>query len=185
MKSCYWQLRKIGQLRKYLTEEAAECLIHAFISSRLDNGNSLLFGLPDYQIERLQRVHNTAARILTRIQTFDHITPILAKLHWLPVKQRIVYKLMTLTFQCLHNLAPPYLSELIVPYQPSRSLRSSDSHLLTVPKTKKKSYGDRAFKNAAPKLWNTMPLDIRQCESFYSFKSKLKQYLYKESFKRK
>ena len=138
VKSCYWQLRRIGQLRKYLNKEAAERIIHAFISSRLDKGNALLFGLPDNQIDRLQRIHNTAARILTMSKKFDHITPILAGLHWLPVKQRIVYKLMVLTYRCLHGLAPIYLSDLISAYQPSRLLRSCDSFLLKVPLDKQK-----------------------------------------------
>ncbi len=83
VKSCNWQLRRIGQIRKFLTLEAAEKLIHAFISSKLDNGNSLLYGLPDYQTDRLQRIHNTAARILTQTHKFAHITPILKELHWL------------------------------------------------------------------------------------------------------
>ena len=184
VKSCYWQLRKIGQIRKFLTNEAAERVIHAFVSSRLDNGNSLLYGLPDFQIDRLQRIHNTAARILTRTKKFEHISPILRDLHWLPVRYRIVYKLMTLTFRCLHGLAPAYLSQLLVRYQPSRTLRSSDSYLLTVPKTKKKSYGDRAFQNSAPKLWNRLPISLRQCDTLSSFQSNLKKYLFKESLKR-
>ena len=81
VKSCYWQLRKIGQLLKYLTKDAADKLIHAFISSQLDNSNGLLCGLPDYRIKRLQRVHNTAARILTLTRKHDHITPVLNELH--------------------------------------------------------------------------------------------------------
>ena len=134
VKSCNYQLRRIGQIRKYLTQEAAEKLIHAFVSSRLDNGNALLYGLPDYQIVRLQRIHNTAARILTRKRKFDHISPVLADLHWLPVKQRIVYKILTLTYHCLHRSAPDYLSELLTPCVPSGTLRSSNSSLLYVPK---------------------------------------------------
>ena len=185
VKSCNYQLRRIGQIRKYLTQEAAEKLIHAFVSSRLDNGNALLYGLPDYQIVRLQRIHNTAARILTRKRKFDHISPVLADLHWLLVKQRIVYKILTLTYRCLHGSAQDYLSELLTPYAPSRTLRSSDSTLLSVPKSRTKSYGDRAFRNASPKLWNNLPLNIRQSETFSTFKSSLKSYLFKESFERK
>ena len=184
VRSCNWQLRRIGQLRKYVTTEAAEKLIHAFISSQLDNGNSLLFGLPDYQINRLQRIHNTAARILTLTDKYTHITPILESLHWLPVKYRIVFKILTLTYRCLNGLAPSYLSQLLTPYTPSRSLRSSNQLLLKVPKTKKKAYGDRAFQNAAPKLWNRLPLCIRQSTTLTAFKTRLKCHLFKESFKR-
>ena len=93
VKGCHIQLRSIGQIRKYLSAEAASNLIHAFVTSRLDNGNSLLSGLPDNQIAKLQRVQNTAARILTRTLKFDHITPILHDLHWLPIEQRIKFKM--------------------------------------------------------------------------------------------
>ena len=184
VKSCNWQLRRIGQIRKFLTDEAAEKLIHAFISSRLDNGNSLLYGLPDYLLDRLQHVHNTAARILTRTPKYEHITPILADLHWLPIKQRIIYKLMTLTNRSLNGLAPQYLAQHLIPYSPSRSLRSIDSSLLTVPKSRTKSYGDRAFQNCSPRLWNTLPLYVRQKDTFAGFKSALKHHLFKQSFER-
>ncbi len=113
-KGCYAQLRSIGHLRQYLSFDAASSLIHAFITSRLDNGNSLLSGLPDKLIKKLQRIQNTAARILTRTPKFDHISPILQDLHWLPVAQRIKFKILLLTFKCLHNLAPEYLSDLVV-----------------------------------------------------------------------
>lgn len=184
VKSCNYQLRRIGQIRKYLSTDAAEKLIHAFVSSRLDNGNALLYGLPDYQIDRLQRIHNTAARILTLKRKFDHISPVMAELHWLPVHQRIIFKILTLTFRCLNGSAPPYLSEMLTPYVPSRSLRSSASLLLQVPKSRTKSYGDRAFCNASPRLWNNLPLEIRQSKTLASFKLRLKSYLYKESFER-
>jgi hypothetical protein len=184
VKSCNWQLRRIGQIRKFLNREASERLIHAFVSSRLDNGNSLLYGLPDNQIARLQRVHNTAARILTLTKKYDHITPILQELHWLPVKQRIIFKIVTLTFKCLNGLAPAYLANLLTPYAPSRTLRSSQSFLLKESKSRTKSYGDRAFKHAAPKLWNKLPLSIRQCDTLSALKSKLKQHLFQEGYKR-
>ena len=184
VKSCNFQLRRLGQIRKYLTNSAAEKLIHAFISSRLDNGNSLLFGLPDYEINRLQRVHNTAARILTLTRKYEHITPVLKSLHWLPVKERIVYKLVTLTYKCLNNLAPQYLADLVMPYSPARSLRSSDCSLLLESKTKTKSYGDRAFKNAAPRIWNSLPVHIRKCQTLASLKTNLKQHLFKRCYKR-
>ena len=182
VKSCNYQLRRIGQLRKYLSPDACEKLIHAFITSRLDNGNSLLYGLPDYLTNKLQRIHNTAARILTLSKKFDHITPTLRDLHWLPVKNRIIFKILLLTFRCLHGTAPAYLSGLLHPYLPVRSLRSSNSLLLKVQKTRTKSYGDRAFQNSAPKLWNSLPISIRQCETLTSFKSDLKNHLFKESY---
>ena len=183
VKSCNWQLRRLGFIRKYLTTDAAEKAIHAFISSRLDNGNSLLYGLPDYQIKRLQRIQNTAARILTRIAKYDHITPVLKELHWLPVEKRIIFKVLLLTYRCLHDLAPPYLSNLLELYDPERNLRSTKKFLLKVPTSNKKSYGDRAFKNAAPRVWNSLPLQIRQCTTLSSFKTNLKTHLLNQSYR--
>ena len=181
VKSCNFQLRCIGRARKYLTPEAAEKIIHAFISSHIDCGNSLLYNLPDYQIEHVQRVQNTAARILTLTKKYDHISPILKSLHWLPVEKRIDFKILTLTYKCLHNLAPKYLEELIKPYNPIRNLRSSDQLLLEVPKTRLKTYGDRSFTKAAPTLWNSLPLEIRSCDSLDTFKTQLKTFLFNRS----
>ena len=184
VKSCNWQLQRVGQIRKFLTNSAAEKVIHAFVSSRLDNGNSLLYGLPEYQIERLQRIQNTAARIVTKTPKFDHITNVRKNLHWLPVQQRIIFKLNTLTYRCLHGLAPQYLSELIGKKCATRPLRSSELDFLKVPVARKKTCGDRAFKVAAPKLWNLLPLCIRQSESLSQFKAKLKTHLFKQSYER-
>ena len=182
VKSCNWQLRKIGFLRKYLTTEPVEKAIHVFISSRLDNGNSLLYGLPDYQLERLQRIQNTAARILTRTAKCSHITPILKDLNWLPIPKRIIFKILTLTFRCLNGNAPTYLSDLLEHHTTARHLRSTNKSLLKVPKSNKKTYGDRAFANAAPRLWNSLPRTLRQCSTLSSFKSDLKTHLYRQSY---
>ena len=88
-KSANFQLRNIGSIRKCLNDTAATQLVHALITSRLDYCNSLLGGIHDKQIDRLQRVQNNAARIVSRIQKYDHITPTLKSLHWLPVRHRI------------------------------------------------------------------------------------------------
>ena len=83
-------LKRIGNIRQYLDQPAAEKLIHAFVSSELDYCNSLLFGLPGKEISKLQRVQNSAARLITKTRKTDHITPILRKLHWPPVHKRII-----------------------------------------------------------------------------------------------
>ena len=94
-----YHLRNIGLIRKYLTQDATEQLVHAFVTSRLDMGNSLLYGLPNNQIHRLSRLQHIAARIITKTKPREHITPVLKKLHWLPVPQRITFKILTYAYR--------------------------------------------------------------------------------------
>ena len=113
---CY--LHNIRWVRKQLSRDSSETLIHAFVSSRLDYCNSLLYGLPQVQIDKIQRVQNAAARLIFEQPKFCHITPVLSQLHWLPIKYRIEFKILLMTFKAIiHGMAPDYLCKLI-----SRSL---------------------------------------------------------------
>ena len=170
-------------IRKYLSKEACKTLIHAFVSSRIDYGNSLFYGLRKSLISRLQHMQNTAARIVTQSRRYDHITPVLYDLHWLPVCWRIKYKISLLTFKALHGTGPGYIKDLLVPYVPSRTLRSGKGHMLKIHKTKLVSCGDRCFSAIAPKLWNTLPDSIKSCSELPAFKSKLKTYFFNQHFK--
>ena len=181
-KSAHFQLHNIGRIRKFITYDACEKLIHAFVTSRLDSCNAVLYGLPDCELKRLQCMFNIAARILTLSSNSDHVTPVLKSLHWLPIAQRIKYKILLLTFKSLHGIAPNYLAEILTPYQPSRSLRSFNSNLLLVPRTSTKLYGERAFSAAAPSLWNKLPLHIKSIKSVENFKKCIKTYLFKEAY---
>ena len=138
----------------------------------------ILFGLPSYQIEKLQRVQNPAARLVTRTKKSEHISPVLYDLHWLTVKNRIIFKILLITFKALHGLAPGYLSDLITPHRPSRSLRSMVANLLILPKCRTKTYGERAFAVAGPTLWNSLPQPMRELTSVNQFKAHLKTYLF-------
>jgi hypothetical protein len=106
----------------------------------------------------------------------------LSNLHWLPVKQRIDFKVLSLTYRSLHASAPSYLSELLIPQPTPRVTRSSDSGRLVVPLTKLKSFGDRAFSCYGPKIWNSLPADIRTAPDMTSFKRKLKTHLFRSAF---
>ena len=152
------------------------------MSSKLDYCNSLLYGLPDAQLQLLQRAQNTAARIVTRTKKTHHITPVLQQLHWLPVSYRIDFKLLLITYKVLNGLAPNYLCNLIKPYSSSRSLRSSKKHLLYTPTWKLSSYGRRSFSAAAPFLWNKLPMDIRTAPNVNTFKKRLKTHLFSRAF---
>ena len=158
-----YHLGNISKIRKYLTQESAQILIHAFISFKLDYCNSLLYGVPKYLVCKLQRVQNTAARIAMLTRKYDSITPIMFKLHWLPVHSRIIFKLLLLVYKALNGKAPSYISSLLSHRRCSRSLRSSGQELLTVPLAKLKTHGDRAFSIAAPRQWNNFSLNI--CKS--------------------
>ena len=127
--------------------------VHALISSKLDYWNSLLAGLPKYEIQKYQHIMNSAARLISGMRKCDHITPVLTSLHWLPVEHRINFTLMCLTYKALQGLAPTYLTDLLVNYCPMRSLHSAEQGLRAIPKAHTVEYGKRAFAYIAPALY--------------------------------
>ena len=162
-----WKLPPLSKLKKVIQYWALHCilhvnviyldkslLIHAFVTNKLDYCNSLLTGLPTYLIKRLQSVQNASARLVIGSEKHDHITPILRELHWLPVEKPITHKIFLITFKCLNNLPPSYLSDLIPQYKPRKTLRSGSMNLLVIPRTNTIRYGERALCTAAPRLWN-------------------------------
>jgi hypothetical protein len=179
-KAAHFHLFKISRIRQYLTREACEKLIHAFVSSKLDYGNALLYGIPENLRRKLQRVQNTAARLVCRLPRSCHITPVLRDLNWLPVKSRIMFKILLIAYKALNGLAPEYISELLQLHIPSRNLRSSSQYLLVEPRSHLSTYGDRAFSKVAPKLWNSLPIHIRCARSVEEFKKNLKTHLFKQ-----
>ena len=125
-------------------------------------------------------MQNAAARLIHRAPRFCHITPLLVDLHWLDIKSRIDFKVTLLTFKAIHGQAPAYICELVnLKPNSSYGLRSNNKMLLstlnfrTLP-----TLGDRAFAAAAPKLWNAIPLSIRQEQNLEHFKKKLKTFIF-------
>uniref|UniRef100_A0A8C6LKN1 Reverse transcriptase domain-containing protein n=1 Tax=Nothobranchius furzeri TaxID=105023 RepID=A0A8C6LKN1_NOTFU len=182
VRSCFYHLRRISKLKSILSVRLLQSVIHAFITSRLHYSNSCLYGISEAALSRLQFVQNSAARFLTGAERRHHISPILKTLHWLPVKFRINYKILLITFKSLNGQAPPYLCDLLHYYHPPRALRSEDQLLLTVPKACLKTRGERAFSVCAPKLWNSLPLQVRQASSIGVFKSRLKTLYFTYAF---
>ena len=155
--SANFELRRISSIRHFLSLDATKTLFSAFVLSRLDYCNSLLFGCPRYLLNKLQKVQNNAARLVLRVSKTDPISPHLASLRWLPIDSRIQYKLSSLCYDCLNSTAPDYLTELLRIHKPTRQPRSSsDTSILCIPTVRTHSLGQRSFSYAAPAVWDTL-----------------------------
>ena len=184
-RTCFFHLRRLRSIRRQLGTDVAQRLVSAFVLSRLDYSNGLFAGLPDVALEPLQRVQNAAARLVMHLKPSDHITPALFQLHWLPVKQRILYKLCIMVYKSVNNQAPSYLSELFHPISniPSRSaLRSATTHDLDIPRTRL-YFGERAFSVAGAREWNNLPSNLRSISDIHLFRRLLKTHFFKIAFK--
>ena len=176
-KSCHFHIRDIRRIRL----SAATALTNSLVSSKLDYCNSLYNGISQANLNNIQRIQNTLARVVTNTSKFEHITPKLKKLHWLPIKQRIDYKLCLLTYKTLQIQQPTYLCNSLSFPPHSLSTRSSDSSVLSIPYVRT-SLGKRAFSIIAPRLWNSLPPDTCNSLSLSTFRSKLKTHLFKLAF---
>lgn len=183
--TCFYQLRRLKTVRRSLPMAAAKTVVSAFVASRVDYCNGVLAGVTQRQVDRMQSILNAAARLLYGGAKRDHITPLIRdKLHWLKFKQRVTYKLCVLVYKSLHNCAPKYLGELVVPVANNsgqRRLRSADSGNIVRPRSRLK-FGDRGFALAAPEAWNSLPQHIKAATSLSCFTESLKTELFKRSY---
>ena len=167
------------------TSKYTEKLIHALITSKLDYCNSLLHGVPDHHMQKLQRVMNAGARLIFCAPKHCNITPLLQQLHWLLIRLGIEFKILLITFKVLLGSAPEHLIDLISVLPPSRYdlRRNNKGILLSTPKRfTKVTMGDRSFMAAAPRLWNSLPVSIRSACTKSDFKQKLKTFLFSKAF---
>jgi len=181
-KSCNFYIRNIGQIRQFLSKKACEKLVVALETSRLDYCNSLLNGLSQTHMLWLQRVQNTAARLIYCIKKFDHISTSLQSLHWLPVLFRLRFNLLCIVFRALRGVGPLYFQELICPYRPTRSLCSESKNLLYVSACCTATYGNRLFTVETATLWNDLPQEVRDAANLSSFKRLLKTHFFNSAF---
>ena len=181
-KSAWFHLHQINKIKNYLSCDQLKSVILAYVISRIDQNNSLLIGLPKATVFKLQMIQNACAKIIFRAKKFDHVTPLLKELHWLPVEQRITFKILLLVYKCLHGKAPAYLRELLEEYVPSRSLRSASKGLLRIPERHYTSTKRRDFAHRGPVEWNKLPKVIRDSDSINIFKRRLKTYLFRIVF---
>ncbi len=178
----FQNVKNLAAIRKILDLKSAKTAAHAFVTSNLDYGNSLLYGVPKTLISKLQLVHNAAAKVVVKKRKFDHISEDMKNMHWLPIEARIKYKLLLLTWKCLNGLAPKYLSELLEYTGDIHEKRLHYQETLYPPKTNLVTCGDRAFQRGAPELWNTLPLSLRKIDKLDTFKKNLKTHLFKQYY---
>ena len=164
MQTTFFHLHRISHICKFLSLPVTKTLVHSFISSRLDYCNSALSGLPDYDIQKLQCIQNAAAHLITRTRKYKHITPILIELHWLSVRQQILFNILVLTYCALHNSAPPCIQSWLTKKPHTRSLHSNSKLTLVVPL----SYGKHAFSHFAPSQYNLLSEPLKLSSILYS-----------------
>ena len=179
---CFFNLRRNRVVRHSLTCNALLTLVHAFVCSRLDFCNSVMFGVNSYLLDRMQSILNAAARLILRIPRFGSISSAIRdELHWLPVCSWIVFKQCLLVRSCLASSAPSYLAELCAPVSSvagRQSLRSASQGTLLVPRVRTERCGRWGFSVSGPHVWNLLLLRIRSLvEKPDLFKRELKHYL--------
>ena len=177
-------LHRIKAARKHLTRTACNRLVVSLVLSHLDYANSLLGGLPKSSINKMQAVQNMAAKITLEKGKYDSATRCLVQLHWLPIRARIEFKILSLVHRSLHGEAPPYLERLInyhIPTRPGLWSQQSTNRLL-VPHTSKKTLAARSFSVLGPPLWNSLPDSLRRIDNYSKFKKDLKTHLFKTSY---
>ena len=151
-RSAYYHLSRIAKIRDSLTTSVCKSLIHGLVTSRLDYGSAMLFGITDRLQHRLEMVQRSAARIVMQIRRGDRqsMTTILRQLHWLRIKRRIEYKILVLVHKALYEGTPEYLAALLHQYAPRRCLRSAGGLIFDVPRVNLERFGRRAFACAGP-----------------------------------
>ena len=131
-------------IRKFLTREVCYQLTLSLAISHIDYCNAIPTGCPDTTLDLMQKVQNTAARMVLNKHQSHHATECLKQLHWLPIKSRIKYKVLTIVFKCKHGMAPNYLQDLLEAKKHCRQgLRFNDKQLLKVPTTIRRTFADK------------------------------------------
>ena len=180
-KSVNWSIRNLHRIRPYIDNDTCHNTVRTTILQRLDNCNMLLNGVTQKDMNRLQKLQNKCARMISMKPRFEHVTPLLKELHWLPIEDRVSFKTLVYVYKSLNGLSPQYIQDCFMVNSPSDEAtrtRSADNKSLLVPRFRKCA-GEKAFSIAAPRLWNTLPVEIRNASSLDSFKSMLKTHLFK------
>lgn len=174
---------KIRSIRHILDTPTTAHLCLSLCILHLDYCNSVLYGLPECTINKLHRVQNMCVYLALRWSKWDSITECLRELHWLTIKYKIEYKILTLTHKCLNKTGPKYLQDLISFRQQGwQGLRSSRvTNLLLRPATKCKTFTERSFSVVAPVLWNALPDSMWSMDPL-TFRKALNTHLFRQAF---
>ena len=176
-------IRSIAAIRRFIDLDTAKLLASSLVLTHLDYSNSILCGLPKKSILKLQRIQNWAAKVVLHRDKYSSSTDALITLHWLPIKERIDFKILCLVFKSINNMAPQYLSSLLKIKSFPRNTRASTRGItLEVPKVKKATFAARSFSVYGPKLWNSLPPLIHHSPSYSVFKNKVKTELFNQAF---
>lgn len=178
VKASNFNIRALRHIRPMLDRKTSNTVACSIVSTRLDYCNSLLFNTSTKNIQRLQRVQNTLARVVSGTKKRDHIKPVLRDLHWLPVPQRIEYKVALIAQKVQITSQPSYLRNLIKEYKPTRHLRSESQRLLEKTTGLTSALASRSFTRASETTWNSLPESLRKTDDTRTFKSKLKTFLF-------
>ena len=178
--SCFYHIRDLKRIRKSLPLALAEQIAVALVTSKLDYCNYLLHEIPAKDLQKLQRVQNCLARVVTKAR-FSPSIPLLKSLHQLQIKFRIQFKICTFVFRCLNDGQPSYLSSLIFSADSVKHLRSNNTNKLKVPRIRTK-FGARAFSVSGPTLWNLLPAHLRVAKNISSFRKLLKTHFFDLAF---
>ena len=185
-RTCFFELRRLASIHRFLTSTATATLVSAFVLSRIYYCNSLLFDSTHDVTSHLQQIQNYAGRVILRLPKSSSITIHLKSLHWLPVKVRSTYKIACLCYHCNSSTEPSYVTDMLhrKPLHTSNARSSSYTMpLLNRPAHSKATLGDRSLSFASYSVWNSFPNDVRCAPSLSSFKSRLKTYLFRSVYK--
>ena len=182
-KAAMMNIQKIRLMRKFLTRDICYQLTLSLAISCLDYSNAILIGCPDTTLSLMQKVQNTAARmILNKHQSYS-ATECFKQLHWLPIKSRIIYKVFTIVFKCRHGMAPKYLQDLLKAKENRRQgTKVQQQTTAQGANQTRKTFEDRSFSVKAPKLWNDLPDSIRTISSYAEFQKQLKTHLFNSCY---
>ena len=175
-----YHLYRIRQIIKFLDLPAKQTLISSLVMSHLDYANAIFVNLPNSSIYPMQWIQNQAAKLIMNKHQLDSLTTIMVQLHWLPIRFRCEYKMLLHVYRCIKGQAPEDLQQKLLLRNPAQmTCSATECNFLQIPHNRSKMLADHGFSSAGPRLWNSLPLELRTAPSLSNFKKLLKIYLFK------